>query len=398
MNFYLWLPLKTIWRKLRDIIIRRRADILAHRTGLRRVVVESLIVPDLAPDRRDVEIAERLLAAYRRSVAVEAHHPKWVGSDIWSHIRNRQSVFLNLLDLEDAAALAAYLCNMSRHDATLGTVQGHLEYRRILRSRSYRRHIALMAKDKLVSLAEAVGAISCENPEQGQYGENLHLDLDYLVAEVERVVGLQIAPPPIDGGLLKIRCAKGLFNERDLNAIYTAWSLKQLLSPAAALAEIGAGSGRVAYWSWRFGFRSQTIFDLPHINVVQGYYLIKALPGAPIALFGETAVERPGQGIAILPYYRIQSDDAMRFDLVLNQDSFPEIHIEVVRSYLRRVKALSGRYFLSINHESRPRSVDGGQQLSVPQVVAEVGGYRRLWRMPYWLRRGYVFELYEICR
>jgi hypothetical protein len=191
----MFLLLKKIWRRLRDIIIRRRVDVLAHRTGLRRAVVESLIVPDLAPDQRDVEIAERLLAAYRRSVADEMHHPKSGGSDLWLHIRNLQSVFLNLLDREDPAALAAYLCNMSRHDATLGTVQGHLEYRHICRSRSYRRFIAAMAKDKLVSLAEAVGAIPCENPEQGPWGENLHLDIDYLIAEVERVIGLQIAPP-----------------------------------------------------------------------------------------------------------------------------------------------------------------------------------------------------------
>jgi putative sugar O-methyltransferase len=198
--------------------------------------------------------------------------------------------------------------------------------------------------------------------------------------------------------LLKIRSAHGLFNERDLNAIYTAWSLKQLLPPDAALAEIGAGSGRVAYWSWRFGFRSLTIFDLPHINVIQGYYLIKALPGAPITLFGETAAEESRQGVTILPGHRIHSDVTGHFDLVLNQDSFPEIDMDAVRSYLQRIKALSNRYFLSINHESRPRSVDGKLQLNVPQVVAEVGGYRRAWRMPYWLRRGYVFELYEISR
>ncbi len=292
-------------------------------------------------------------------------------------------------------ALAAYLCNMTRHDATLGTVQGHLEYRRICRSRSYRRFIALMAKEKLVSLAEAVGAISWQNLEQGHWGENLHLDVDYLASEVERVVGLEMAPPPIDGGLLKIRSAHGLFHERDLNAIYTTWSLRQLVSPAAVFAEIGAGSGRIAYWSCRFGCRSYMIFDLPHINVVHGYYLIKALPDAAITLSGETG-RAVGQGIAILPYYRIQSDGTMRFDLVLNQDSFPEIHIEVVRSYLRRAKASSGRYSLSINHESRSRLVDRDLQLNVPQVVAEVGGYRRLWRMPYWLSRGYVFELYEI--
>jgi len=59
--------------------------------------------------------------------------------------------------------LARYLCNMSRQDATIGTVQGDQEFKKISRDSNYRQFIALMTKDKLVSLAEAVGAIPCEN-------------------------------------------------------------------------------------------------------------------------------------------------------------------------------------------------------------------------------------------
>jgi hypothetical protein len=89
----------------------------------------------------------------------------------------------------------------------------------------------------------------CENPEQGVWGQSLHMDIDSLVAAIERAVGLDISPPAIDGGLLKIRSAKALFNERDLNAVFTAWSLTQILSAKkdASLCEIGArvGEGRL---------------------------------------------------------------------------------------------------------------------------------------------------------
>ena len=60
---------------------------------------------------------------------------------------------------------------MSRQDATVGTVQGDAEHAKIVAIPAYRQFLALHAKDKLVSLAEAVGAIAVENPEAGVWVE-----------------------------------------------------------------------------------------------------------------------------------------------------------------------------------------------------------------------------------
>ena len=80
---------------------------------------------------------------------------------------------------------------------------------------------------------------------------------------------------------------------------------------------------------------------------------------------------------------------------MLNQDSFPEVQAGVVRGYLEWIKTASRRYFYSLNHESKPLTIGGGShQLSVPELVAAVGGYHRVSRVPCWLRRGYVAELY----
>jgi hypothetical protein len=80
----------------------------------------------------------------------------------------------------------------------------------------------------------------------------------------------------------------------------------------------------------------------------------------------------------------------------VNQDSFPEIHRETVLEYLDWIKRASRRFFYSINHESRPRGYGVELQQNVPQLVEQVGGYTRLSRIPYWLRRGYVAELYRV--
>jgi hypothetical protein len=285
---------------------------------------------------------------------------------------------------------------MSRHDATTGTVQGDGEYRRLRKDSKYRRFVALMTKDKLVSLAEAVGAIPVENPEQGPWGASIHQSVDYLVAEIEAVLGIDISPSPIDGGLFKIHSTRAAFGERDLNALFTALSLKGILREVAtpAICEIGGGSGRVAYWCSRLFSPSYTIIDLPHINVIQGYYLLRSLGQSSTVLYGEQASTLRGK-ILVLPQLRMSAFTSRVFDVVLNQDSFPEINAAVVIDYLNSIRQ-SARLLYSINHESRPESPAGGAQGNVPELVKRTGGFQLLSRSPYWLRKGYVAELYAV--
>jgi len=358
----------------------RRDRVVAHDYRGRAPSIASVIVPDFKPGEQEVVICSRLLAAYRLSKSCPLPT-----CDVWSEIRKSQGNFLDLLDRGDPAELAAYMCNMNRQDATIGTVQGEGEYRRITRDRAYRRFIALMTKDKLVSLAEALGVIPCENPEQGVYGESLRIDAAELVEGISRKLGIPVIPPPIDGGLLKIEAGPALYNERDLSAIFTAYTLS-LYCPRS-VCEIGAGSGRVAYWSHRLGIRCSILLDLPHINVVQGFYLLKALPDAAIRLHGEPI----NDGIAILPCQALEA--VGKIDIVLNQDSFPEIERGAVVNYLEWIKRSASK-FLSINHESKP-SYSVGKTLSVPELAADVGGLKLKSRVPYWLRKGYVMELYE---
>lgn len=374
----------------KDKIYRRRYDVLAHL--VRGTRVRAGIVPDMQAGVRDVEIAGRLLAAYARAMA-DAPPATAHTYDVWSYIRKRQAKYFEVLEAKDPARLAQYLCNMSRHDATHGTVQGDDEYRKIIKSPGYKRYISLMAKDKLVSLAEAIGAIPIENPEQGIWGKSLSQDPDEIIARIEAMLKMDIAPPNFDGGLLKLETAHGRFNERDCNALYTAWLLRNITAELAAprLCEIGGGVGRVAYWSNRLGLRDYTIIDLPHINVLQGFYLCKALPDVDVRLYGEAST---GRSLSVMPDFAIAQLADNDFDLVLNQDSFPEIHGDVVRNYLRWIHS-AGRKFISINHESRPFSVSAENQISVPELVGEVGGFQRLMRSQYWLRKGYVIELYD---
>ena len=374
----------------------RSQNVLLHPRGLRSPRVRTRIVPDKLPSPLDIQIAARLLAAYRSARSSATADVK--RDDLWTTIIASQSEFIGVLERGDADELARYLPNLSRHDAGRGIVQGDREHEAIVRDASYRKALGLMTKDKLVALAEAVGALPVENPEQGVFGRSLYLDADVLVGKISERLG-DIAPPDVDGGLLKLETAHGLFGERDLNAIFTAFLVRRILGAkwtAADVCEIGAGTGRVAYWAFRNGVHRYTTFDLPHVNVVQGYYLMKGLGPERVTLFGEPGPVDGTRYVRVLPAQAIRDERARQYDLVLNQDSFPELHVDTVREYLEWVRQVCRGHFLSINHESKPRSTHGVLQLNVPELVDKTGGFHRVDRFPYWLRRGYVAELYEV--
>ena len=384
-------------RALHDFVARyRRPPLLQHPLRRRRPRPTGVLMADRAASAEDVVIATRLLAAYQASVASARSTDE--RSDIWTDIQAGQKHFLSILHGADPEVLASYLCNMSRHDAMRGISQGDIEFARISRDRSYLDFVALVTQDKLVSLAESVGALPIESPEQGTYGANLHHDPARLVAGIEARLELDITPPDIDGGLLKLQAGKRAFSERDLSAVYSA-HLLQNVTPAtgeARICEIGGGAGRLAYWSHRLGMKAYTIVDLPHVNVVQGYYLLKTLPPDSVLLYGEDRSTSLHAGLRILPAHAISDDHAHEYDVVVNQDSFPEMDAATVRDYLSWIKTCCRGWLMSINQENKPPYGNGRLHVSVPETIQELGGFRLRQRFPYWLRKGYVMELYEL--
>jgi hypothetical protein len=246
-----------------------------------------------------------------------------------------------------------------------------------------------------------VGAAPAENPEQGAYGRRLRRDDGELVGRISARIGIDITPPDVDGGLLKIDTGSGLFGERDCNAIYTASLLRQTVGDIEVprICEIGGGTGRVAYWSHRLGLRSYTIIDLPHVNVVQGYYALKSLPAGDVVLFGEQpAGASVADRLRILPAHAIAALEDPSFDLVLNQDSFPEMSAETVIDYLTWIRGCCAGSMMSINQEGKPPYGKGLTHVSVAELTGTVGGFELTYRFPYWLRPGYVVEMYRIAR
>jgi len=82
--------------------------------------------------------------------------------------------------------------------------------------------------------------------------------------------------------------------------------------------------------------------------------------------------------------------------LTANQDSFPEINRKIFDEYLRQIKRNTTDYLLSINHEVEHGIAGGEKHLNVSKLIGSDPEMKRIYRGPYWIRRGYVEELYRI--
>jgi len=137
--------------------------------------------------------------------------------------------------------------------------------------------------------------------------------------------------------------------------------------------------------------RTYTIIDLPLINVLQGYFLSQAFTVRQVKLYGE--IDQSSACISILPNVAFEPAIKQDIDVLVNENSMPEMSEEIVSAYISFAKKRLRGIFFSYNHEAYS-IVHGKPQVWVPEVVAQVGGFKRLGRNASWVRSGYVEEIY----
>ena len=246
--------------------------------------------------------------------------------------------------------------------------------------------------DLCARLAESVGALQVENPQQdGQWGGNINQGVDETLSAIAAKLKWNLVAPRAGGGMFGLPALGGVLSSRDLIAIYTANRIFEILGHdcSKSIAEIGGGMGLLGFHLYSRGCRSIRVFDLPQVSAIQAYFLLKSLPGARIRLWGETISDPE---IEVLPFWLFGEG----YDLVVNSDSFPEIEKSIVLGYLRQIER--SKMFLSINQEAKASmwNPEFGSQHVVADIVTESGAQlTRRYRFPFWMRPGYVEELYD---
>jgi SAM-dependent methyltransferase len=237
----------------------------------------------------------------------------------------------------------------------------------------------------LLQLSEAIGARRLWNPEIlaaiPGHVESFP-EVEALLKCIDEHVGFCVTFPNPFAGETGLSTSRGIASNRAVQALYQAWLVARLTRRAdSKVLEIGAGTGRTAFYAHQLGITDYTIIDLPMTNVAQANFLSRALGEDAVALFGE---KENGGRIRILPstsFFR--SDD--NYDLVLNVDSLTEMALDTARSYCFEIKKRAQK-LLSINHEYNA--------FTVRHVCSETG-FPKGTRHPYWMRRGYVEELFR---
>jgi hypothetical protein len=356
------------------------------------VFVERHMLGTVAPvEPSDVGIASRLIAAWARA-ARQADGPPTPG--IWAESYQETSPLLKALEKQDPEQLATLLAGMFHSRFIQGMAHGfrHREWP------SSRLLVPMTIEDRLVSLAEALGVVRAETSEQGEVAAAAREGLEPVVRRVERSLGYSLGFPEV-GAPSGIRVGGRLLTMRSMDHIYTASRIARARpridggGPIDAL-EIGGGYGGLCYWmvqQFKQSLRRYVVVDLPWVNVVQGYFLARALGADTVSFYGE-----PARRIMVLPAASREWRELRPLSLIINQDSLPEMPESVAGEYLRWIAGRSGACFFSFQQESA-NVFKGVPQNVVHELASAEPSLRLLSRDLSWTRDGYTEELYAVA-
>jgi hypothetical protein len=368
----------------RDALRRERAEAAEHYyvSWMRHRPVESTLgslgAASASGPPDDDGLVLRVTTAYRAADATDVGDT----ASFWLNefARVKQADHTVLLD-GDLASAATLLRNPARSQLFFGfddlfdhSAWPQYQHRlgHILAGKEY-------LYDLLLRIAEAVGVRRLHYPEiLGPGGPPA--EVESILADLDQAFGFHVTFPNPFPEEIGLATSRGVASFRAIQSLYQAHRIVELAGRAARVVEIGGGLGRTAYYARKFGIRDYTLIDLPLTNVAQGYFLGRVLGDDAITLFGESG----GGGIRVLPPSRFL-DTADCYDIAVNVDSMTEMAAATAQAYFSRIRARAG-VFLSVNHEFNP--------FTVKDMSAEHGIHAAS-RMPYWLRRGYVDEVFR---
>jgi hypothetical protein len=352
------------------------------------------------PVETDFVIAERVIDAFHSAREAEADQTSGVApaGDLWADIGSRShSEFVAFVGKRDVKGVAQILANALHHPVSRGLCwdeSNRLTYD-IAQTSEGSALIGLMIADRFIAFGEALGVTGVELAEYGLYG-NYSIDGLHAIYEgIEKACGVALSIPECFG-LFGIRIGEHTIHTMTPSHAYMAWRVDQVLDSTSGseVCEIGGGYGGSAYFSFLRSPKRYTIIDLPVVNALQAYFLSKTCGPDNVRMFGEP---KEGQTLNVLPYWEMANLKARSVDLVLNQESLPEIERAKAEEYIAEIERTTRGLFLSINHESAARvGHEGFEHGLVSDLVAKNGGFHRNYRFPTWIRRGHVEELYEL--
>lgn len=347
-------------------------------------------LPKAPSSEADQELCKRIIAAYYKSSA-----EKGVQTDVsplWQGILGGHYGRLTaLVRSGDPKALADALNNTFSSEFVRGVDTGNL-----YTGKNWRVY-SLKLLDDLVSLAEQLGVVRTESG-QAVVGEAFAGGLEKLIRDTESALGISLSFPAV-GAAYGMAIGKTFLTLQCCEYAYVAWRLSRATESLIekdrfSVLEVGAGYGGTAmYLANTLGdhLDRYVIADLPIMNVLQAYFLGKVFGANRLVLLGENSVGMQPPLFAILPGTSVPSLQPV--DVLFNENSFPEMPYETIKSYLEWARTNVRSFIFSYNHETL-KADRSAAVITLPEMMRVVGGFRRVSRNLSWLRTGYVEEVW----
>lgn len=239
---------------------------------------------------------------------------------------------------------------------------------------------ATAALDRLIRLGEATAAIRLYNPEAPTASRKI--TANEALALIENKLGFALDFPNPHPDEIGVYTYRGIASYRAIQAIYQAYLIKELTKDIEnpKVLEIGAGVGRTAYYANKFGIYDYTIVDIPITILSSSYFLGRTLGEDKISLLGEAKHTSQVKIIGVDEFL----NGSEHYDLIINADSLTEMSYETMQIYRDKIESCSS-IFISINHDCNTHTVTD---------LFETASYKTKIRKPYWMRKGYIEEVF----
>ncbi len=271
----------------------------------------------------------------------------------------------------------------------------YFNYHDLSKSKKKREKEAVQLLDKLISLSEYLRFIKVYNPEQGGWEIN-KINYNDLIEKIFNFNNKKITPFKSPNYIYGINSNNNFYCLKDFKNFYTSIRIHEILKNnknIKMISEIGAGLGYTAYYSTFLNNFSYKIYDLPSILILQAYFLMLSAGEDKIHLDGEEKKEN--SKISLYPFWDIFNHKHNDNTLWINQDSFPEIDIDLAKKYIKTMSKTNYSYLLSINQESKNFNTKGRIQYPINEIISNEN-WKLLYRSRDFLRLGYIEEFYSI--
>lgn len=202
--------------------------------------------------------------------------------------------------------------------------------------------------------------------------------IKFMWASYRDILGHSDVRCPVIGNPTGVKINDCVISVETLRYAYHAREMARVLKPGDYVVEIGGGLGGVCYQVLQLADCKYSIYDIPEVAVLSGYFLLHALPAKRVKLYGEEG----DFDVAVLPHFAIDELPDLSVDLFFNSCSFSEMDAKDSSAYLRLIERAGRGYFMHDNHENR--FVFGGAEPSVNRIGSEMvpQNFRSVYKRP----------------